>query len=125
MRNIIGGSKKGIWHYNGLLNIIFLLHRSKIITLNLRTTLKGQTPNTVEWANRLSLETERQDGREQGLRRLLKNPLRQGEGVMEPLARQELEEAARNGQGVRLSLGQTDRGDRRAVLPPFHEGMRN
>ncbi len=54
--------------------------------------------------------------REQWLRRLLKNPLLQGEAVMEPLARQALEEAARNGQTLLLSMDQTDLGDRMAVL---------
>jgi hypothetical protein len=37
--------------------------------------LKGQTPHTVELANLLSWETERQDMREQWLRRLLNSPL--------------------------------------------------
>ena len=78
--------------------------------------LEGQTPNTVELANLLPLATERQDMREQWLRRLLKNPLLQGEVVMEPLARQELEKAAGNGQTILLSMDQTDLGDRMAVL---------
>lgn len=78
--------------------------------------IEGQTPNTVELANRLPLETERQDMREQWLRRWLKNPLLAGEGVMEPLARRELQEAARHGQTVLLSMDQTDWGDRMAVL---------
>jgi hypothetical protein len=46
----------------------------------------------------------------------LKNPLLQGEVVMGPLARQELEEAACNGQIILLSMDQTDLGDRMAVL---------
>lgn len=37
--------------------------------------LEAQTPHTAELANRLPLDTERQDMREQWLRRLLKNPL--------------------------------------------------
>ncbi len=86
------------------------------LSLAVGAMIEGQTPNTVELANLLPLETERQDRREQGWRRLLKNPLRKGEVVMEPLARQELEEAARNGQVVVLSLDQTELGDRMAVL---------
>ena len=70
------------------------------LSLAVGAMIEGRTPNTVELANLLPLETERQDMREQWLRRLLKNPLLQGEAVMEPLARQELEEAARNGQVV-------------------------
>ena len=77
---------------------------------------EGQTPNTVELANLLPLETERQDRREQWLRRLLKNPLLRSDEVMEPLACQELAKAAGNGQVVLLSLDQTELGDRMAVL---------
>jgi hypothetical protein len=86
------------------------------LSLAVGAMIEGQTPNTVELANLLPLETERQDMREQWLRRLLKNPLLQGEVVMEALARQELEQAARHGQVVQLSLDQTDLGDRMAVL---------
>ncbi len=88
----------------------------KKLALAVGAMLEGQTPNTVELSNLLALETERQDMREQRLRRLLKNPLLRGEMVMEPLARQELEEAARNGQIVLLSMDQSDLGDRMAVL---------
>lgn len=62
----------------------------KKLALAVGAMLEGQTPNTVELANLLPLDTARQDMREQWLRRLLKNPLVQSEGVMEPLARQEL-----------------------------------
>src|SRR5512139_1425593 len=86
------------------------------LALAVGAMLEGQTPNTVELANLLPLETERQDMREQWLRRLLKNPLLRCPAVMEPLARQELANAARNGQTVLLSLDQTDLGDRMAVL---------
>ena len=86
------------------------------LSLAVGAMIEGQTPNTVELANLLPLESERQDMREQWLRRLLKNPLLCGEVVMEPLARQELQEAARNGQTVLLNMDQTDIGDRMAVL---------
>ena len=86
------------------------------LALAVGAMIEGRTSNTVELANLLALETERQDMREQWLRRLLKNPLLQAEEVMEPLARQELQEAARHGQVVQLSLDQTELGDRMAVL---------
>lgn len=86
------------------------------LALAVGAMIEGQTPNTVELANLLPLETERQDMREQWLRRLLKNRLLRGEEVMEPLARQQLQEAARNGQIVLLSLDQTELGDRMAVV---------
>ena len=66
----------------------------------------------MELANLLPLKTERQDMREQWLRRLLKNPLLLATAVMEPFAREELAGAARNGQTVLLSMDQTDLGDR-------------
>lgn len=86
------------------------------LALAVGAMLEGQTPNTVELANLLPLETERQDMREQWLRRLLKNPLLRSDEVMEPLAHQELAKAAGNGQVVLLSLDQTELGDRMAVL---------
>jgi hypothetical protein len=86
------------------------------LSLAVGAMIEGQTPNTVELANLLPLETERQDMREQWLRRLLKNPLLLAPAVMEPFAREALARAARNGQTVLLSMDQTDLGDRMAVL---------
>lgn len=54
-------------------------------------------------ANLSLLPTERQDMREQWLRRLLKNPLLRA-AVMEPFAWAELAQAVRNGQTVLLSM---------------------
>lgn len=88
----------------------------KKLALAVGAMIEGQTPNTVELANLLPLNTERQDMREQWLRRLLKNPLLRSEVVIEPWARQELERAAQYGQTVLLSLDQTDLGNRMAVL---------
>ncbi|AFL72513.1 transposase [Thiocystis violascens] len=86
------------------------------LALAVGAMIEGQTPNTVELANLLPLDTERQDMREQWLRRLLKNP-RLGPGmVIEPFARAELAKAASHGQTVLLSLDQTDLGDRMALL---------
>jgi len=86
------------------------------LALAVGAMIEGQTPNTVELANLLPLETERQDMREQWLRRLLKPPRLRVAAVMEPLAREQLAKAARNGQTVLLSMDQTDLGDRMAVL---------
>ena len=86
------------------------------LALAVGAMLEGQTPNTVELANLLPLDTARQDMREQWLRRLLKNPLLHCDEVMAPLARQELEKAAAHGQVVLLSMDQAELGDRMAVL---------
>ncbi|CDH44638.1 hypothetical protein [Candidatus Contendibacter odensensis] len=64
----------------------------------------------------LPLATERQDLREQWLRRLRKNPLLSSPALLEPWARQALADASRSGQTVVLSLDQTDLGNRFAVL---------
>ncbi len=86
------------------------------LALAVGAMIEGQTPNTVELANLLPLKTERQDMREQWLRRLLKNPLLAPWAVMEPFARKALARAAWNGQTVLLVMDQTDLGDRMAVL---------
>jgi len=88
------------------------------LALAVGAMIEGQTPNTAELANLLPLETERQDMREQWLRRLLKNPLLRAAAVMEPFAREALEKAARNGQTVLLAMNQTDLGDRMASKWP-------
>ena len=86
------------------------------LSLAVGAMIEGQTPNTVELANLLPLKTERQDMREQWLRRLLKNPLLMATAVMEPFAREALARAARNGQTVLLAMDQTDLGYGKAVL---------
>ncbi|MCP5198046.1 MAG: hypothetical protein H6974_14890 [Gammaproteobacteria bacterium] len=86
------------------------------VALVVGAMIKRQTPNTAELANVLPLATERQDRREQWLRRLLKNPLLSSPALLKPWTRQALAEASRNGQTVVLSLEQTDLGDRFAVL---------
>jgi len=60
------------------------------LALAVGAILEVQTPNTAELANLLPLETERQDMREQWLRRLLKNPLLSSADLLEPWARQAL-----------------------------------
>jgi len=86
------------------------------VALAVGAMIEGRTPNTAELANVLPLETARQDMREQGLRRLLKNPLLASPVLLEPWARQALAEASRHGRTGVLSLDQTDLGDRFAVL---------
>ena len=86
------------------------------LALAVGAMLEAQTPNTSELANVLPVPTEQQEVREQWLRRLLKNPLLQSPGILEPFARTVLSEAARNGQTIILSLDQTDLGDRFAIL---------
>ena len=63
---------------------------TRVVALAVGAMLEAQTPNKVELANLLLLPTERQDLREQWLRRLLKNPLRSSAEGLEPWARQAL-----------------------------------
>src|SRR5512143_4134015 len=86
------------------------------LALAVGAMIESQTPNTSELANVLPVPTEQQAIREQWLRRLLKNPLLDSPMVLEPFARTVLEEAARHGQTIILSLDQTALGDRFAIL---------
>ena len=86
------------------------------LSLAIGAMIEGQTPNTVELSNILPLDTERQDMREQWLRRLLKSPALRCETVMAPFAQAALQQAGQNGQVILLSMDQTDLGDRMAVL---------
>lgn len=86
------------------------------LSLAVGAMIEAQTPNTVELTNRLPLETQRQDMREQWLRRLLKNPLVCSAAVIEPFAQRELRKAATKDQTLLLSMDQTDLGDRMAIL---------
>jgi hypothetical protein len=93
--------------------------RKTVITklaLAVGAVLEAQTPNTAELANLLPLDTERQDMREQWLRRLLKNPLLSSAAVLEPWARQALAAACQHGETILLSMDQTDLGNRFAIL---------
>src|SRR5512143_703834 len=77
------------------------------LALAVGAMLEAQTPNTIELANVLPMPTERQDIREQWLRRLLKNPLLESPAILEAFARTVLEEVVCNGQTAMLSLDQT------------------
>jgi hypothetical protein len=67
-------------------------------------------------SNLLPLPLERQDQREQWLRRLLSSPALSCETVIAPFAQAALRQAGQNQQIILLSLDQTDLGDRMAVL---------
>ena len=54
------------------------------VALAVGAMIERQTPNTAELANVLLLVTERQDMREQWLRRLLKNPLLSSAALLKP-----------------------------------------
>jgi hypothetical protein len=86
------------------------------LSLAIGAMLECQTPNTIELANVLPLETERQDMREQWLRRLLKNPLLNRTEVIAPFARLELSAASSNGQTICLCMDQSDLGHKMALL---------
>ena len=57
------------------------------LALAVGAMLEAQTPNTSELANMLPVPTERQDIREQWLRRLLMNPLLQSPAMLGSFAR--------------------------------------
>jgi hypothetical protein len=88
----------------------------KKLPLAVAAMIEARTPNTSELASVLPLATERADMREQWLRRLLDNSLLEPGSIVEPLARQALQQASADGQTVLLSMDQTDLGDRFAVL---------
>jgi len=102
----------------GLQTVLPKLRKTVVnkLALAVGAMLEARTPNTSELANVLPVPTEQAEIREQWLRRLLKNPLLDSPVILEPFARTALEEAARHGQTVILSMDQTDLGDRFAVL---------
>lgn len=102
----------------GLIDVFPKLRKTVVrkLALAVGAMIEGRTPNTVDLANLLPLDTERQDMREQWLRRLLKNKLLDCAMVMEPFARQELAEAGKCGQTILLSMDQTDLDNRMALL---------
>jgi len=78
--------------------------------------LQTQTANTVAWAAVLPIKTERTDMRLQWISRLLANPLLDSRQIMEPFARRQLAEAARNGQVIVIGMDQTDLGKHRFAI---------
>lgn len=102
----------------GLTDLVPDLNKPVVRKLSLAVAamVEAQTPNTVELSNLLPLDTERQDMREQWLRRLLTSPALCCEKVIAPFASDSLKQAMRNGQTILLSMDQTDLGDRMAIL---------
>ena len=86
------------------------------LPLAVAAMMEAQTANTRAVANRLPLESERLEMREQWLRRLLANDRLKSETVLAPWACQALREAGINGQAMVLIMDQTDLGERFAVL---------
>jgi hypothetical protein len=86
------------------------------LSLAVGAMIEARTPNTVELTNLLPLDLERQDMREQWLRRLLKSKALCCETAIAPFVVESLRYAGRNGQTILLSLDQTDLGNRMAVL---------
>jgi hypothetical protein len=86
------------------------------LSLAVGAMIEGRTSNTVELSNLLPLPLERQDQREQWLRRLLSSPALSCETVIAPFAQEALKQAGQNRQIILLSLDQTDLDDRMAVL---------
>ena len=102
----------------GLIDLVPDLNKPVVRKLSLAVAamLEAQTPNTVELSNLLPLDTERQDMREQWLRRLLTSPALCCKKVIAPFASDSLQQATKNGQTILLSMDQTDLGDRMAIL---------
>jgi hypothetical protein len=91
------------------LRVVHLTLRKTVIAklaLAVGAALEAQTPNTAELAHRLPLDTERQDMREQWLRRLSKNPLSSAD-FLEPWTRQAL--VAASAQGERKTAHKDER----------------
>ena len=102
----------------GLLEALPTLRKTLVrkLPLAVAAVLEAQTANTVEIANKLPLESERSDRREQWLRRLLSNRLLRSTEILAPFACSALLSAVANGQVIELSMDQTDLGDRFAIL---------
>src|SRR3974390_1054099 len=82
------------------------------LSLTVGAMIEAQTPNTVELTNMLPLDLERQDMREQWLRRLLKSKALCCETVIASFAVESLRYAGHNDQMILLSMDQTDLGNR-------------
>lgn len=86
------------------------------LALMVGAMIEERTPNTVELTNALPLQTDRQEMREQWLRRLLKNRLVCAATILAPFAREALIRAAGQGRTLLLGMDQTDLGNRMAIL---------
>ncbi len=78
--------------------------------------IEARTPNTSVLAAKLPLDLERDDMRQQWLRRLLSTDELRSDRELEPFAREALQMASSGGQTVVLAMDQTDVSDRFAIL---------
>ena len=104
--------KKGLERIHSALRKTVIRKLAAVVAAVLQT----QTANTAAWAAVLPIKTERADMRLQWIARLLANPLLDVLRIIEPFARQRLNEAAANGQVIVLSMDQTELGNRFALL---------
>src|SRR3954469_17795704 len=81
-----------------------------------RTMLDVRSANLMDLAAGLPLEADRTDMRYQWITRLLGNPLVLSDEIMEPFAREVLEQAAGENQPVVLIMDQSKLSDRHQVL---------
>jgi Transposase DDE domain len=86
------------------------------LALLVATMLDVRSANLMDLAAGLPLEADRTDMRYQWITRLLGNPLVLSDEIMEPFAREVLEQAAARGGPVVLILDQSKLSDRHQVL---------
>ena len=86
------------------------------LALLVATMLDVRSANLMDLAAGLPLEADRTDMRYQWITRLLGNPLVISDEIMEPFAREVLEQAAADGEPVVLILDQSKMSDRHQVL---------
>jgi Transposase DDE domain len=88
------------------------------LALLVATMLDVRSANLMDLAAGLPLEADRTDMRYQWISRLLGNPLVLSDAIMEPFAREVLEQAAGENKPVVLILDQSKLSDRHQVLMP-------
>ncbi len=86
------------------------------LALLVATMLEVRSANLMDLAAGLPLAADRTDMRYQWITRLLGNPLVISDEIMEPFAREVLEQAAADGEPVVLILDQSKMSDRHQVL---------
>ncbi|MCM8579331.1 hypothetical protein [Accumulibacter sp.] len=88
----------------------------KKLPLAVAAMIEARTPNTAILATKLPLEVEREDMRQQWLRRLLSTGQLRSDRELEPFARDALRMASSGGQTVVIAMDQTALSDRLAIL---------
>src|SRR3954466_15475347 len=86
------------------------------LALLVATMLDVRSANLMDLAAGLPLEADRTDMRYQWIPRFLSNPLVLSDAIMEPFAREVLEQAVAEGQPVVLILDQSKLSERHQVL---------